>query len=102
VYKRIIHVANALGVGRAVLFAPFGDKETTVEIRGNSHYRNSRNAYRSVNAKTLLGKGRAVCAKRVQAGYSYKIVQKPLFLEKRFCILSFRAENNIKRKGEKP
>ena len=39
-----------------------GDKEIAVKIRGNSHYRNScnckssRNAYRSVTRKGLLGK----------------------------------------------
>lgn len=34
------------------------DKETAVEIRGNSHYRYSRNAYRFVLATWLLGKRR--------------------------------------------
>ena len=35
-------------------------KETAVKIRGNSHYRYSRNAYRFVPTIWLLGKGEAI------------------------------------------
>lgn len=41
--QRFLLVGGALGA--------FGDKETAVELRGNSHYRYSRNAYRHALAK---------------------------------------------------
>lgn len=46
----------------------FGDKETAVQFRDNSHYRNSRNAYRTLRTFLSLGReGEDVKGRRVSA-----------------------------------
>lgn len=74
-------------VGRLVTKL-FGDKETAVEIRGNSHYRNSRNAYRFVQGKNVFGQkeGLLHVKTKVKAGYLCLRCES-LSVERLFCII---------------